>query len=182
MFQSWSGCLCKNIGQNYLWKVYERAGIPQTVTKETGTRLVKEANKRKCRVSSKIYKVRRLELNSKRKLVNNALEVREGDTYESGITLSEDLDTLSIPAPVAAPRVEKCPISEYCFISFDVDLLLWLTIMKCTAVSREYRFLLQLLCLAKKSDLGSFIKCDGLKSCFRKIVTGRKSDAGSHIA
>ena len=37
----------KNIGQIYLSEVYERAGIPQTVTKETRTRLVKEANKRK---------------------------------------------------------------------------------------------------------------------------------------
>ena len=30
--------------------------------------------------------------------------------------------------------------------------------------------------LPKKSNFSSFIKCDGLKSCFRKIVTTRKSD------
>ena len=44
-----------------------------------------------------------------------------GDTYKSGVTLLEDQDTLSIPTPVAAQCVEKCPISNYCFISFDVD-------------------------------------------------------------
>ena len=105
VFQSWSGCLSKTHWPELPF----------------GSRLVKEANKRKCRVSSKAYQVRRLELNSKRKLVDNTLEVRGGDTYESGITFSEGLDTLSIPAPVAAPSIEKCPISEYCFISFDVE-------------------------------------------------------------
>ena len=34
----------KNIGQNYLLEVFERAGIPEIVTKETKTRLVKAAN------------------------------------------------------------------------------------------------------------------------------------------
>ena len=47
--------------------------------------------------------------------------MREGDTYESGFTLSEDLDTLSILAPLTAPPVEKCSISEYYFILFDVE-------------------------------------------------------------
>ena len=65
--------------------------------------------------------MRRLELNSKRKLVNNALVVREEDIYCSRITLSKDLDTFSIPAPVTAPPVEKRPISEYHFISSDVE-------------------------------------------------------------
>ena len=37
----------KNIGQNYLSEVYERAGIPQTVRKETRTQLVKSGKQKK---------------------------------------------------------------------------------------------------------------------------------------
>ena len=62
------------------------------------------------------------ELCEKRRCSNNALEIREGVTYQSRIALqAADQDSEEIPEPICYPAAEKVPTDNYCHISFDVE-------------------------------------------------------------
>ena len=67
-------------------------------------------------------KLRRNELCEKRTSTNNALEIREGVTYQSSIPLqAADQDSEEISEPICYPAAEKVPTDNYCHISFDVE-------------------------------------------------------------
>ena len=115
----------KNLGQLYLPEVYQRAGLTQTAaTTRFAMRESKKALKRKRMTGTKEYKLRRNELRKKRTCTNNALEIREGVTYQSSIALqAADQDSEEIPKLICYPAAEKVPTYNYCQISFDAETM-----------------------------------------------------------
>ena len=122
-FRVGSAVRMKNLGQMSLPEVYQRAGLTQTAaTTRFAMRESKKALKRKRMTGTKEWKLRKNELRKKRTSTNNALEIREGVTYQSSIALqAADQDSEEIPEPICHPAAEKVPINNYCHISFDVE-------------------------------------------------------------
>ena len=80
--------------------------------------------KRKLLEFTKSFKRRRLELRAKRKQSDTSTELREGDTYKSGVSLNSNCGTVEIPTPVSVPGFFDIPNDDYLFISFDVETTL----------------------------------------------------------
>ena len=122
-FRVGSAVCMKHVGQMYLPEVYQKAGLTQTAaTTRFAMRESKKALKSKRMTGTRECKLRRNELREKRTSTNNALEIREGVSYQSSIALqAADQDSEEIPEPICYPAAEKVPTDNYCHISFDVE-------------------------------------------------------------
>ena len=91
-----SAAVCqKNMGQLYLCSVFRKAGLQNyTIMQQLVKKFIERAKKRKVKVPTIASKRRQLELTAKRRQKNNntTLEVREGSTYQSGISLIDTID------------------------------------------------------------------------------------------
>ena len=110
--------MAKNIGQSYLSKALERAGVNKCKITEAFAKKLQ----RKQRKGNywNLQNRRKLKLRTKRKS-DTSTELREGDTYQSGVLLNSNCDTVEIPASVSVPELLNIPNGDYLFIAFDVE-------------------------------------------------------------
>ena len=66
-------------------------------------------------------KRRRPELTTKRRQKNTTLEVREGSTYQSGISLIDTIDITEIPPPIPISKEKNVSDGKYTLVSVDVE-------------------------------------------------------------
>ena len=80
----------------------------------------KKESKRK---SSTSFGKRRAKLKSLKQSGVESKELREGTTYESGVSLDDTttIDIQEIPSPTTSPAVSSLPDGNYTFIAFDLE-------------------------------------------------------------
>ena len=75
------------------------------------------------RKSSTSFGKRRAKLKSLKQSGVESKEIREGTTYESGVSLDDTttIDIQEIPSPTTSPAVSSLPDGNYTFIAFDLE-------------------------------------------------------------
>ncbi|XP_062596513.1 uncharacterized protein LOC134272264 [Saccostrea cucullata] len=115
----------KNLGSHYVLKVNEALLLsPGEHTKKQILQHDLKRTKDYQRKSSTSFKKRRSALKYKKQAALESKELREGTTYESGVSLADTstaADIHEIPPPVTLPTISTLPDENYTFICFDLE-------------------------------------------------------------
>ena len=114
----------KNIGEPYLATVNESGGLsPGKIHIHSAKKLIAKHAKRKL-FESGIKHKRRLQLKGTAESKRQDRELREGQTYETGIALTSpsELQTIEIPAKTESPNVESIKAHDSTqIVIFDLE-------------------------------------------------------------
>lgn len=113
----------KNMSPEYLNDAFQRKTLsPSMSLKKHASKLIEKSRKRKAQAQTKTFKRRRLELGETRTSRLKSLELREGESYRSGVDMEHTSDITQIPSIIKQAKptpLQANPV--HTFVFFDLE-------------------------------------------------------------
>ncbi|XP_070561918.1 uncharacterized protein [Ptychodera flava] len=122
-FRVGAAVLQKNDGYSYVSSVNERIGMsPGKYCVSRASYLDNQERKRRMKSQTRCAKKRRIELKANKYLKQSVQELREGDTYTTGIDLVQKTqDIQEIPSPSTEPVPRPIELTDQPVVYFDLE-------------------------------------------------------------